>query len=161
MTKFAIDTDVPVERSRMEIEATLARYGADRFAYFSEKTRAIIVFEAKERRLKFELPLPQITDHEVTHGGGDKREKRRNAGTDLHAVAAQLTRARWRALALCIKAKLESVESGIETFESAFLANVVLPDGSTVGQHVSPAIARTYATNTMQPLLPAPKPSVD
>lgn len=158
MTKFAIDTDVPVERSRMEIEATLIRYGADRFMYFAEKTRAIIIFEAKERRLKFELPLPQIDDPEVTHGGGEHRRKRRNAGTDLRAVAAQLTRARWRGLALCIKAKLEAVESGIESFEDAFLAHVVLPDGSTVGQHVSPAIARTYATGTMQPLLPPPKP---
>jgi hypothetical protein len=157
MTKYAIDTDVPVERSRMEIEATLARYGADRFAYFSEKTRAIIVFEAKERRLKFELPLPQISDHEVTHGGGEHRQKKRNAGTDLHAVAAQLARARWRGLLLCIKAKLEAVESGIESFEEAFMSHVVLPDGKTVGDYVGPAIARTYETNTMQPLLPAPK----
>jgi hypothetical protein len=161
MTKFAIDTDVPVERSRMEIEATLARYGADRFAYFSEKTRAIIVFEAKERRLKFELPLPQITDHEVTHGGGEHRQKRRNASTDLHAVAAQLARARWRALLLCIKAKLEAVESGIESFDVAFMANVVLPDGTTVGDRVVPAIVKTYETGSMQPLLPAPKPPVD
>jgi hypothetical protein len=159
MTKYAIDTDVPVERSRMEIEATLARYGADRFAYFSEKTRAIIVFEAKARRLKFELPLPQIDSPEVTHGTGSKERRayKRHEGTDLKALVAQLTRARWRGLLLCIKAKLEAVESGIESFETAFLAHVVLPDGSTVGEHVGPAIARTYATETMQPLLPAPK----
>jgi hypothetical protein len=56
---------------------------------------------------------------------------------------------------------LEAVESGIESFETAFMAHVVLPDGSTVGEHVGLAIARTYATGTMQPLLPPPKPAVD
>jgi hypothetical protein len=36
MTRYAADTSVSVEKSRMEIERTLARYGADAFAYFSE-----------------------------------------------------------------------------------------------------------------------------
>lgn len=63
---------------------------------------------------------------------------------------------RWRTLLLCLKAKLESVESGIETFEDAFLAQIVMPDGGTVAEHVRPRIAEAYAANTMQPLLPPP-----
>jgi hypothetical protein len=43
---YAADTKVPVERSRLEIERTLKRYGADRFAYFSETGRTIVMFEA-------------------------------------------------------------------------------------------------------------------
>ena len=66
----------------------------------------------------------------------------------------QIHRQRWRALLLCIKAKLEGVESKIESFEEAFLAHVVLPDGSTVGQHAAKSIALAYSGNKMVPLLP-------
>ncbi|MEA2994346.1 MAG: hypothetical protein QOD40_3266 [Alphaproteobacteria bacterium] len=132
---YASKTKVPVDQTRNEIERTLKRYGADRFAYFSESDRAIIVFEANERRIRFDLPLPL-----ETRGGRDE----------------QLARQRWRALLLCIKAKLESVESGIETFEDAFLAHVVMPDGQTVSDHVRPRIASVYSSGEVLQLLPPP-----
>ena len=43
---YAATTKVPVGRTKTEIERTLTRYGADRFAYFTESGKAIIVFEA-------------------------------------------------------------------------------------------------------------------
>lgn len=135
MGQYAKNTKVPVEQSRNEIERTLARYGASRFAYFGEQGRAIIVFEAFERRLRFDLPLPE---------GESERD-------------AQQRRQRWRALLLAIKSKLESVDTGIETFEEAFLAHIVMPDGITVGQHSRPLIESAYKGEPMQPLLPAPK----
>ena len=128
---YASRTEVTVDRSRAEIEKTLKRYGADRFAYFTETDRAIIVFEARDRRIRFDLPLGKISE--------------------------QLTMTRWRALLLCIKAKLESVDSKIETFEEAFLAHVVLPDGMTVMQHTRDRIESAYKGGEMQALLPAPK----
>lgn len=131
---YAQYTKVSVDQTKTEIERTLTRYGADRFAYFTESGKAIIVFEAHDRRLKFELPLPV--------GEGEKEQKAR--------------RQKWRALLLCIKAKLEAVESKIETFEEAFLAHVVMPDGRTVGSHTLPAIAAAYEGKDMVPLLPAP-----
>lgn len=132
---YAAYTKVSVEQTKTEIERVLARYGASRFAYFSEAERAIIVFEANDRRLRFDLPLPK----------GDAEKERK----------AQ--RQKWRALLLCIKAKLESVTSKIETFDEAFLAHVVMPDGMTVGQHTTPRIASVYKGGEMQPLLPGPK----
>jgi len=132
---FAAKTKVPVDVTRNEIERTLMRYGAKRFAYFTETGRAIIVFEAAGRRIRFDLPVPS--------GETDKDR--------------QIQRQRWRALLLCIKAKLESVESKIETFEEAFLAHVVLPDGVTVGQHTRPAIEAAYSGKDMPTLLPSPK----
>ncbi|WP_210386043.1 hypothetical protein [Phyllobacterium sp. SYP-B3895] len=69
----------------------------------------------------------------------------------------QACRSRWRALLLSIKAKLESVEAGIETFEDAFLAHIQMPDGLSVSEHVRPRIATAYETNSMQPLLPGPR----
>ncbi len=132
---YAARTKVPAQQTRNEIEQTLKRYGADRFAYFNEGDRAIIVFEAHERRIRFDLPLPPVTAR-----GQDE----------------QLVRQRWRALLLCIKAKLESVASKIETFEDAFLAHVVMPDGMTVSDHVRPRIAAVYSGGEVQALLPPP-----
>ena len=54
--------------------------------------------------------------------------------------------------------RLESVDSKIETFEEAFLAHVVMPDGQTVAQHALPKIREVYAENKMLPLLPGPTP---
>jgi hypothetical protein len=49
-------------------------------------------------------------------------------------------------LLLIIRAKLEAVESGITTLESEFLANILLPDGGTVGQWLSPASPESSAS---------------
>src|SRR6185437_13211207 len=63
---------------------------------------------------------------------------------------------KWRALLLAIKSKLESVSSGIESCEEAFLAHVVMPDGITVGQHARPRIESAYKGAPMMALLPGP-----
>ncbi len=131
---YASKTVVPVDKTRSEIEQTLSRYGAKRFAYFNEDGRSIIIFESNDRRIRFDLPLPS-----------DDKDK-----------SGQIRRSRWRSLLLCIKAKLESVESKIETFEEAFLAHVVMPDGITLGIHLKEPVARAYIEQKMVPLLPAP-----
>lgn len=153
MTRYAHDTVVSVKKSRAEIERLITRYGATQTAFMNAPGRALIMFEAKERRIVFELPLPDISEDRFKLGGWKKRrppEKQRQ-------VWEQACRQCWRALALVIKAKLEAVESGITTFEDEFLAHIVMPDGMTVGSHVKPAIAAWYAGGTMRPLLPAPK----
>ena len=130
---YAATTKVPIEQTRNEIERTLARYGAKRFAYFTEAGRAIVVvFEANDRRIRFDLPVPE--------GDSDKENQGR--------------RQKWRALLLCIKAKLESVESKIESFETAFLGHIVLPNGRTVAEEIQPSIATAYSEGKMLPLLP-------
>jgi len=66
----------------------------------------------------------------------------------------QEVRRRWRALALAVKAKLEVVASGIVGFDSEFMPYIVMPDGKTVAEHVSPSIAEAYAGGKMKALLP-------
>lgn len=144
---YAETTSVSVERTRLEIERLLADHGASRFAYLGEDARAVLVFEMKDRRLKFDLPLPRL----------DQVQSRRLSSEGRRNRLAQLRRSRWRALFLVIKAKLEAVDSGIETFEESFLAHVVMPDGSTVGDLALPAIASAYKEGRMVPLLPAPR----
>jgi hypothetical protein len=62
--------------------------------------------------------------------------------------------ARWRALFLVIKAKLEAIDVGILTIEEAFLADTVLPDRHTVAEVMLPQIEGAYTSGTMPPLLP-------
>ena len=152
MARFAENTTVSVEKSRAEIEHLIVRYGATQTAFMNAPGRALIMFEAKERRIVFELPLPDINDKKFQRDGrGSMRtpEKR-------HEAWEQACRQKWRALALVIKAKLEAVESGITTFEDEFLAHIMMPDGQTVGKHVKPTIAAAYASGQMVPLLPPP-----
>lgn len=132
MAKFAAYTKVSVEQTRTEIERTLTRYGAKAFAYMTESGRAIIAFEANERHVKIRVSLP------IGDGVTDQRERRE----------------RWRALLLVIKAKLASVDSGIETFEEAFYPNIVLPNGLTVFEATRDGVALAYTSGQVTKLLP-------
>ena len=150
-TRYAADTSVRSETSRLEIERTLKRYGATAFMYFEEAGRAAIAFRAFDRMVKFLLPLPDPTSHEFTRTPG----KGLLRSPDKQAEAyEQAIRQRWRALALVVKAKLEAVAAGISIFEDEFMANIVLPDGKTVGDFMRPQIAIAYDAGGMPPLLP-------
>lgn len=152
---YAAKTTVSVEKTEAEIKALLRRYKADRFMSGEESGGAMIAFEMQGRRIIFRLPLPDQTAKEfrLTDTGRDRSE------SAAYAAWEQACRSRWRALFLCIKAKLESVESQIETFEDAFMPHIMMPDGSTVSENVRPRIAEAYKSQTMVPLLPAPKPA--
>lgn len=127
MTQYAKRTKVPVAQSRADIERSLKRYGADGFMYGEADGQAMVAFRMQGRHIKFVMHMPENPQGE---------------------------RQRWRALLLAIKSKLESVESGIEAFEDAFMAHIVLPDGKTVGQFMRPQIADAYDKGNMPPLLP-------
>jgi hypothetical protein len=147
--RYANTTEVSADRSRSEIERTLQRYGATSFAYGWEGDAAVIVFSMKSRRIQFRLKMPPRSDFEKSPGGRRKRD----ASKQL-AAWEQATRQRWRALSLLILAKLEAVESGIQTFENEFLGATMLPDGSTVGTWIAPQIDTVYASGKMPRCLP-------
>ena len=151
MSTYAMRTSVSTEASRNEIERTLKRYGASAFAYGWNGSDAMVQFEAHDRRIRFVLHLPDrgADEFRLTPARGTRRS---SAAAD--AAWEQACRQRWRALALCIKAKLAAVETGISTFEEEFLAHLVLPNGSTVGEWVGPQIASAYTSGQMPALLP-------
>lgn len=148
MPQYASSTEVPADRSRAEIERTLQRYGADAFMYGYEGTAAVLAFRMAGRQVRFTLDMPDPGDEEftLTDTGRERSE------TQAQKAWEQATRQRWRALALVVKAKLEAVDSGISEFEEEFLAHIVLPDGSTVGQRMRPEIATAYETGKMPQL---------
>lgn len=138
---YAEDTRVPVAQSRSEIEKLLERHKAKQYgtAVDYDLLQARVQFRLQDRIVRFIIGLPD--------------PKKLGRATRLD----QAERQRWRALLLVIKAKLESVENTIETFEEAFLANIVLPNDQTVAEAVRPAIAAAYKGGRMpKQLLPAP-----
>lgn len=155
MTRYAASTSVSSSQSRDEIERTLTRYGADQFFYGWQDDAAAVGFRMQDRHVRFVLPMPSKAERRFTHHS--RGERTQDAALKEWE---QAVKQRWRALALVIKAKLEAVESGISEFESEFLANIVLPDGTTAGQWMRPQIARAYEAGdmpSMLPMLPAPK----
>jgi hypothetical protein len=146
---YAEKTTVSVESSRMEIERTLQRYGADQFMYGWDGNQAIIQFTAHNRRVKFMLTLPEKTDRRFTHSA-------RGIRTTEVALREweQGCRQRWRALNLVIKAKLEAVAAGISEFEEEFLAHIIMPNGETVGEWMKPQVNKAYTTGKMPDMFP-------
>ena len=114
--RYAHRTQVPVDRSRAEIERLVTRYKADQFgsALDLDKGRAMIQFRISSWLVRFILPLPNRNEQ-------DQRQ-------------------RWRALVLVIKAKLEAVESRITTFEEEFLPHIVTPRGDTFADWAVPQL---------------------
>lgn len=151
MGKYAADTSVSVEKSRSEIEATLRRYEATSFAYGWDQDKAVIQFAHEGRAVRFILTLPPRYSREFTHTPSRGTER---TAAQAEAAWEQACRQRWRALALCIKAKLEAVDAGITTFEDEFLAHLVLPSNETFGDWARPQIAEIYQSGGMPELLP-------
>lgn len=148
MNHYAAHTDVSTEKSKAEIERTLARYGATGFLYATKADAAMIEFAANGKRIRFVLPLPDQNGRDVTH---DRRGYRRTPERAAEAWE-QACRVKWRALALGVKAKLEFVASKIATLEQEFLANIVLPGGTTVGEEMIPRIDEAVKAGRMPAL---------
>jgi hypothetical protein len=152
---FAAGTEVPVARTRAEIETALTRAGATSFVVGWEGTKAAVMFTAHGRRVRFTLDVPVADDKRFARDG---RGVLRAPSARVAAAEAE-ERRRWRALLFVIRAKLEAVASGVSLFEDEFLAQTVVPtpNGSaTVGDWLRPQIARAYeAGAAMPPLLGA------
>lgn len=153
--RYAADTVVGVDRTQVEIHGLLAKHGATaRAVGVDESTgRASIMFVLSGRQIRVEVLLPtngpptspprgwyRWTDAQRQRWTTDQREK--------------LARSTWRGLLLLLRAKLEAIEGGYSSVEHEFLADVLLPDGQTVGQLVMPAVKKAYLTGGPTKLLP-------
>lgn len=146
MSKYAKNTAVSSAKSKSEIERTLSRYGASEFAYGCSERKAMVGFRFEDRTIRITLNLPGKEDYRLTPTGIER------ADSTINKEWEQGCRQRWRALALVIKAKLEAIDSGIATIENEFLAYMVLPSGSTIGQELSNQLAG-YIETGKTPLL--------
>ena len=145
-------TTVPVERSQAEIRKLLGLHGAQRFAFGEETDDAGVRWAA-------------VT---FTHGGLVVRMRVPHKPVDERAIRSKVQRARtktfedfeaemveqearriWRVMAWNLKARLVSVEEGVETFAEAFLAHLVNPQ---TGQTVYEDLADTGIVELGQPI---------
>jgi hypothetical protein len=110
MPTYAAKTTVSPERSRMELEQILSRYGATAFGYGYDGNRAVVTFRANGRVVRFTVDVPAIEEFKWTSG------------------------AEWEA--------------------GEFLSHILLPNGTTVGEHLGPQLDEVYATGVMPSLLP-------
>ena len=125
-TRYAEGTTTSIENSKAEIERTLRRYGVTSSAFMSTPTSGAVVFEAVGCRIRFDVPQ-----------GRDEKENKRQ----------------WRVALLRIKTRLEEAASTGEPLQSVFLSNIVLPDGSTVGQKLLPELIEVAKGKPLPPLL--------
>jgi hypothetical protein len=134
---YAEQTTVSVANGRAELEATLERYGAtprrsstSPAALWSRSVWPSSTCESRSLRLK-----KALTNSRAQQAAWEKAYQQK-----------------WRSLVLAVKAKLVSVADGIETFEEAFMAHVVMPDGRTVAETMKPNIALAYKQGGAVPL---------
>lgn len=159
--EFAKDTSVSPEKTKAEIEETVRRFGASAFVSGWEPGRAFVQFKVRDRFVRFDVVLPIGTEERFKKKPNPRYPNNRlydkaRTPEQIKAAVDQETRTRWRALLLSIKAKLAAVQAGIESFESAFLPYVLLPDGRTVATAVLPLIADAYDSGRMPAALALP-----
>ena len=136
---YAEGTTVTVARSQAEIGEVIRKYGATGYTSGWQGDQAMVEFIADARRVRIIVDVPtDWRDFELT----DKKVRRKQAAAEAAMDAEE--RRLWRALHIVIKAKLEVVQSGITTLESEFMAHIVMPDGRTVAEHVTPVIRESY-----------------
>ena len=131
-----------MEDSEAEIKKTLRKYGAEGYMSGFRDNQALIAFQVRGKSVRFVLTLPSPTEKQFTEYQLGRSFKTTYTRTPDAAkkLYEQACRQRFRALALCIKAKMEAVECGIVTFEQEFLAHFVMPDGRNLGDHVIPQL---------------------
>ena len=128
--RYAARTAVPVDKTRVEIEKVIRRYGATGFVSGWQNDDVRLEFLCRGRHIRFIMKEPAVE---------------------------QAKRQKWRSLLLLVKAKLEAVDAKITTFEEAFLGDIVMPDGKTVYERVREPIALEYEKRAPVTLLGAPQ----
>lgn len=148
--------------SREHIERALVGYGATDVLFSQLGDRSAIAFRADRRQYRLVVSLPQAAGTSPIPGDmaeGPLREAKAK-------ILERATRRFWHALALSIDAKLGAAAAGTATFESEFLAHVVLPGNRTVLDELEPIIASAYRSGRHlsfggpAPSLPAAEPRI-
>jgi hypothetical protein len=134
--RYASETEVPIERSKRQIEVLLQEHGADAYHVGWDADKDIIEFGYSGKQIRFVLKRPAKQDFVVSDRGYSRSPR------DQQRALEQAERSRWRALYLVVRAKIEAVEAGIAIFEEEFMAFIVIPGvNQTVGEILLPRIA--------------------
>lgn len=157
VSRFAENTDVPVSKTKTELDLLLAKHGALQRGVYEETGRGVVMFTMAGRqiKLKIALPLPSAYLKPSKEPTGWHKWKRERQLEWARLQAEQAQRSAWRRLLLVTRAKLELVLDTGGNIEAEFLAHILLPDGRTVHEALEPQLAESYAEGRMPPLLGA------
>lgn len=133
--KYALETSVAPEKSQREIHQLLEKYKVVDFELLIGKQRIGVAFQMQHRAIRFVMPMPRP---------GELTEQKHE----------QQIRSAWRALRLVIQGKLESVDRGVESFDEAFMGQIVMPGNETVAEWLTPQLDTIYKSGKLPPLLP-------
>lgn len=133
---YANKTSVPVSRSRSQIQDELEKFGIEEFFFGTSPRGQGIGFTYQGRVYKYNIPMPKRTEDM----------------TDNQYKQAQ--RQRWRILHMTLKMKLEEILGGGIPFEDQFMAQMCLPNGSSVSDFMKlPANVAKLEKSEMPKLL--------
>lgn len=123
-TKSYGSTTVPVAKSQAELRSLLQKFGAQQFTFGEGRDWAGVEFVHADHMVRVRCPLQTPNDKQVQSQSTSSHRSLAEATTTLLDREAMRI---WRVLVWVIKARLVSVEEGLETFEQAFLSNLVDP----------------------------------
>lgn len=135
MARYAKNTSVPVARSKQKIEELLTSYGIEE-SFLGRSPRGDgIGWKYKGKVYKMSVPTPNRDDFKT------------------HNQYQQALRQRWRILYMSMKMKFEEIDAGVISFEDQFLAQMSLPDGTTVADFMKLPENITRLEKTKMPKL--------
>ncbi len=145
---YAKNTRVDAGRTVSQIRTLIERFGASDFGFVAGSARATVAFRYQGRTVRFDLELPSRSEFAETPVRGRARSP-----AAAHRSWQRACDAKWRSLLLLIKALFVAIEDGLLDFDRAFMHDIVMPDGRTVGQRLLADVQSAVTNNQNVPLL--------
>lgn len=125
------------EKALSEIQKILSGFGCDKFGNFTDQTKGTVAvqFVYRDRTVQVEASAKGWAAMYLRQEPWSSRRKGTKEQYELKAIA-QGQIAVYSMLRDWIKGQVTAIESGILTFEGAFLGQILLPSGKTVLEHV-------------------------
>lgn len=138
------------ERALSDIQKTLQRFGCGSFGNMMDWERGELIvqfsYHGKQISVKASIngyAVAWLKEHPHTYRMSNTNIEHERKAKKIASVAVYSILRDW------IKGQITAVETGILTFEGAFLGQILLPSGKTVLEHVE-----------QQQMLPAPEQKV-
>ena len=133
--KYANKTTVNIEKSQIEIQKLLRKYGATKYAIDWENNN--LLFELHGRPVKIHVKDPDINDKEIqfTPSGIQRTPSK------IQDSFKQAKRQMWRVMLLFLKATLEAIDMGVIELDQAMLPFFLLPNGKTISEQILPQLS--------------------
>ena len=140
---YAQGTKVDTNRSKVEIERTLERFGATGFMFGRDDDERVFIVGFRRNGRGYRFVLPMVDREQFRYNKPRSSWQKRGAeraDTTIDKLVDQETKRRWRSLANLVKATLDATDTGIIDFDTAMMPHLVLPDGRTMGQAIGPQV---------------------